>query len=97
MIEAASLSSINHVSHGFFTRLGGVSVGIYGSLNTGYGSDDDAENVKENRRRIAAQLGVDSDRLLTIHQWHSADAVLVDKPWDVRQPPEGDAVVTDKP
>lgn len=97
MIEAASLSSIDHVSHGFFTRQGGVSVGIYGSLNTGYGSDDDAGNVKENRRRIAAQLGVDSDRLLTIHQWHSADAVLADKPWDVRQPPEGDAVVTDKP
>jgi YfiH family protein len=40
---------------------------------------------------------VDNDRLLTIHQWHSADAVLADKPWDVRQPPEGDAVVTDQP
>ena len=97
MIEAASLSSINRVSHGFFTRQGGVSDGIYGSLNTGYGSDDDAGNVEENRRRIAAQLGVDNRQLLTPSQWHSADAVLADKPWDVRQPPDGDAVVTDKP
>jgi YfiH family protein len=97
MIEATSFSSINRISHGFFTRRGGVSEGIYGSLNTGYGSDDDADRVRENRRRIAAQLGVDNDRLLTIHQWHSADAVLADKPWDVRQPPEGDAVVTDQP
>ena len=97
MIEASGLSSINGITHGFFTREGGVSKGIYGSLNTGYGSDDDAGHVKENRRRIAAQLGVDSDRLLTIHQWHSADAVLAEKPWDVRQPPEGDAVVTDQP
>ena len=97
MIEASGLSSINGITHGFFTREGGVSKGIYGSLNTGYGSDDDAGHVKENRRRIAAQLGVDSDRLLTIHQWHSADAVVAEKPWDVRQPPEGDAVVTDQP
>lgn len=97
MIEASGLSSINGISHGFFTRQGGVSDGIYGSLNTGYGSDDDAGNVKENRRRIAAQLGVDNRQLLTPSQWHSADAVLADKPWDVRQPPDGDAVVTDKP
>lgn len=97
MIEAPGLSSINAVRHGFFTREGGVSQGIYGSLNTGYGSDDDAGKVKENRHRIAAHLGVDNDSLLTIHQWHSADAVTADKPWDVRKPPKGDAIVTDRP
>ena len=97
MIEASGLSAINGIRHGFFTREGGVSDGIYGSLNAGYGSDDDSVKVAENRRRIAAQLGVGSNRLLTIHQWHSADVVLAEKPWDVRRPPEGDAVVTDKP
>ena len=97
MIEASSLSSMNAITHGFFTRQGGVSDGIYGSLNAGYGSDDDAANVSENRRRMAAKLGVDVGRLLTIHQWHSSDAVFAEKPWDVRQPPEGDAVVTDRP
>ena len=97
MIEASGLSAITAISHGFFTREGGVSEGIYGSLNTGYGSADDAACVKENRRRIAARLGVADDRLLTIHQWHSPDAVVADKPWNVRKPPEGDAVVTDRP
>jgi YfiH family protein len=97
MIEASGLSSINTIKHGFFTREGGVSDGIYGSLNAGYGSDDDGAKVCENRRRIAAQLGVDNQQLLTISQWHSAEAVVADKPWNVRQPPDGDAVVTDKP
>lgn len=97
MIEASSFSSISGIQHGFFTREGGVSEGIYGSLNTGYGSNDDAAKVSENRRRIAAKLGVGSERLLTIHQRHSADAIVVDRLWDVLQPPEGDAIVTDKP
>ncbi len=97
MIAASGLSSIKGIKHGFFTREGGVSDGIYGSLNAGFGSADDGVRVAENRRRIATQLGVDSDRLLTIHQWHSADTVLAEEPWDVRRPPEGDAVVTDKP
>ncbi len=97
MIEASGLSAIAAVSHGFFTREGGVSEGIYGSLNTGYGSDDNAANVKENRRRIAARLGVDDDKLLSIHQWHSSDAVVADDLWNVRRPPEGDAVVTARP
>ncbi|MEM9472365.1 MAG: peptidoglycan editing factor PgeF [Pseudomonadota bacterium] len=97
MIEASGLAAISAISHGFFTREGGVSEGIYGSLNTGYGSDDDAARVEENRRRIAARLGVGDDQLLTIHQWHSSDAVVADGPWNVRKPPEGDAVVTNRP
>ena len=97
MIEAPTLSSIKGVRHGFFTRQGGVSDGVFGSLNTGYGSSDDAACVTENRRRIAARLGVDQDCLLTIRQWHSADAVVADEPWDVRSAPEGDAVITSTP
>jgi len=97
MIEASSFSSIGGIQHGFFTREGGVSDGIYGSLNTGYGSGDDAAKVAENRHRIAVLLGVNDDSLLTISQWHSADAVVADRPWDVRNPPEGDAVVTNRP
>ena len=97
MIEAPGFSAISGIRHGFFTREGGVSDGIYGSLNTGYGSDDDAAKVSENRQRIANRLGVKDDHLLTIHQWHSADAISADKPWDVRKPPEGDAIVTDRP
>lgn len=97
MIEAPGLSSINGIQHGFFTREGGVSQGIYGSLNAGYGSNDDAEKVAENRQRIAVKLGITSEHLLTVHQWHSADTIVVDQPWDVRQPPEADAIVTDKP
>ncbi len=97
MIEASSLTSMKAITHGFFTRQGGVSDGIYCSLNAGYGSDDDAANVSENRRRMAAKLGVNAGQLLTIHQWHSSDAVFAEKPWDVRRPPEGDAVVTDRP
>ncbi len=97
MIEASGLAAIGGIEHGFFTREGGVSGGIYGSLNAGYGSGDDTEKVAENRARIAGTLGVDSERLLTVHQWHSADAVVADEPWDVRKPPEGDAIVSDKP
>lgn len=97
MIEASDLAATDGVKHGFFTREGGVSDGIYGSLNTGYGSGDDTERVAENRERIAQQLGVDSDKLLTVHQWHSADVIVADEPWDVRKPPEGDAIVSSKP
>jgi len=97
MIEASGLAAIDGIKHGFFTREGGVSDGIYGSLNAGYGSGDDTEKVAENRARIAGKLGVYSEKLLTVHQWHSADAVVADEPWDVRKPPEADAIVSDKP
>lgn len=97
MIEASGLAAIDAITHGFFTREGGVSDGIYGSLNAGYGSGDDTKKVAENRKRIAEKLGVDTDKLLTVHQWHSADAVVAGEPWDVRQPPEGDAIVSNKP
>jgi polyphenol oxidase len=83
------------VRHGFFTRQGGVSTGLYASLNCGPGSRDAPENVAQNRARVAELLGVDTNRLLTLFQKHSADAIVADKPW--KAVPEADAIVTAKP
>jgi len=84
------------VRHGFFGRAGGVSTGIYASLNAGPGSRDDAEAVRENRRRIAAAFGVDADRLVGVHQVHSPRVVVADAPWPGDRP-EADALVTATP
>lgn len=85
-----------HVAHGFFGRAGGVSTGIYASLNAGAGSGDDADNVAENRRRIAAAFGIERDRLVGVHQVHSATAVFIDAPW-AGERPRADALVTTAP
>src|SRR5665648_88323 len=95
--SASSLAAIDGVQHGFFTRRGGVSSGIYASLNCGPGSRDDAANVTENRARVAELLGAEPGRLITIFQKHSADAVVADKPWQDGKVPEADAIVTAKP
>jgi polyphenol oxidase len=92
-VRSAMLSQLSGIVHGFYGRAGGVSTGIYESLNTGTGSDDDAANVAENRRRIALDLGVTSDRLMTAYQIHSADAIMVDKPFSGERP-KVDALVT---
>ncbi|WGM31802.1 peptidoglycan editing factor PgeF [Brevundimonas sp. NIBR11] len=81
------------VRHGFFTRRGGVSTGLYEGLNTGLGSADDPEAVAENRRRIAAHLGGGSDDLAACYQIHSAITRVAEGPW-AGERPEGDAVVT---
>ncbi|MBL8551411.1 MAG: peptidoglycan editing factor PgeF [Hyphomonadaceae bacterium] len=80
--------------HGFFGRKGGVSAGIYSSLNAGPGSDDAPDNVAENRRRIAANLGVDC--LLSLYQIHSPNVVRVHGPF-AGERPQGDAMVTTTP
>src|SRR3990170_8357817 len=95
MLSVPSLASIGGVRHGFFTRQGGVSGGVYASLNCGPGSRDAAENVAQNRARVAELLGAEPSRLLTVFQKHSADVVVVDKPW--KASPEADAIVTSKP
>jgi YfiH family protein len=94
---ASSLSAIDGVSHGFFTRQGGISTGIYASLNCGPGSRDAAANVTENRARVAELLGAEAGRLITVFQKHSADAVVADRPWTDGKMPEADAIVTKKP
>ena len=84
------------VKHGFFTRRGGVSTGIFDSLNTGLGSSDDGAAVEENRRRIAATFGGGSDDLAACYQIHSAITRVADGPWRGDRP-EGDAVATAVP
>lgn len=84
------------IRHGFFTRQGGVSGGIYSSLNIGLGSDDDREAVLENRARVATAMGVARDHMVTLHQCHSPTALVVREP--VATPlPKADALVTDVP
>ena len=80
------------VRHGFFTRTGGVSGGIYASLNTGLGSRDDTEKVRENRRRAQAALGAET--LVTPYQVHSDVCVIADGPWPGGRPPRADAIAT---
>ena len=84
------------IRHGFFTRLGGVSKGLYASLNCGLGSNDAREDVVENRRRVAEELGTEPQRLLTLYQTHSADTKTVHGPWP-DTPPKADAMVTNTP
>lgn len=84
------------VRHGFFGREGGVSSGIYASLNAGTGSKDDPANIAENRRRIASAFGVEPDHLCGVHQVHSPTAVFIDGPWQGERP-RADALVTATP
>jgi hypothetical protein len=88
------LSAIPGLRHAFFSREGGVSEGIYAGLNGGIGSNDDAANVAENRRRMAEQMGVSPGRLLTLYQVHSPDVVVATTPWNSAARPCGDAIVT---
>ncbi len=92
-IEVASLN-LTGIRHAFFTRAGGVSSGIYATLNGGIGSRDDAGKVVENRARMAAALGVDPARLLTAYQSHSPNVVVVETPWTTEHRPQADAIVT---
>ena len=97
MLQAPSLSQLTQVRHAFFTRDGGVSHGIYASLNGGVGSNDAPEKVAENRARMAEALGVAPDRLLTPYQIHSADVAVADEPWTHEARPRADAIVTRTP
>ena len=83
------------IRHGFFTRNGGVSGGIYATLNAGRGSDDRAEHVAANRERIAAAMGVSVHALVSMNQIHSADVMTLTAPPEGR--PKVDGLVTDRP
>jgi len=96
-LQAESLTALRRVNHGFFAREGGVSDGIYASLNAGIGSDDHPDRVAENRARMARAVGVCPDRLLTPYQVHSPDVVVVDAAWAPDQRPRADALVTKEP
>ncbi len=94
MLTSASLAALPGVRHGFFTREGGVSAGLYASLNCGLGSGDDLDRVAENRTRALARLGLPGDRLATAYQVHSNRAALAEAPWPVSKRPRVDALVT---
>ena len=94
MLRSSLLSAIPGLRHAFFTRDGGVSDGIYQSLNGGLGSNDDPANVAENRRRMAEEMGVPPQRLLSAFQIHSPDAVVATGPWQGAARPRADAIVT---
>jgi YfiH family protein len=97
IIRAACLSEVAGVRHGFFTRQGGVSRGLYGSLNCGLGSQDEPASVAENRARVARCLEAKSEQVVTLHQVHSATAVIVDKPFVRGAIPKADVLVTRTP
>jgi len=93
-LASSLLSAVPGLRHAFFSREGGVSEGIYAGLNGGTGSNDTPANVAENRRRMAEQMGVAPDRLLTLYQVHSSDVVAAIAPWDGGARPKADAIVT---
>jgi hypothetical protein len=95
MLEASNLAALDNLRHGFFTREGGVSEGVFQSLNCGFSSGDEAARVAENRVLALRQLDMTADRLCTVRQVHSARVVVVSEPG--HQPVEADSLVTDRP
>jgi len=87
----SGLSALDGIRHGFFGRQGGVSTGLYESLNIGQGSDDDAQAIRDNRDLIRDAMA--AEKLLSCFQVHSAKVVTVTEPWHTR--PQADAMVTD--
>lgn len=96
MITVSALNEVPRVRHAFFTRDGGVSQGIYDSLNCGLGSGDAPEAVRENRARAMQMMDQPAAALLTLYQSHTAEVVVVEEPW-TGQGPVADAMVTTRP
>lgn len=94
-LEILTSDSLSPLRHGFFTRRGGASSGVFSGLNCGIGSSDQREIVAINRARVADALEIDADHLVGVHQVHSADAVTVTGP--LAEKPRADALVTDQP
>ncbi len=93
-LEWCQVNELQEFAHGFFTRKGGVSTGDIGQLNCGFGADEPAENVIENRARIGEVLGTNIAPQ-TVFQHHSNDVVVIDKPFV--DTPKADAIVTNVP
>ncbi|MDE9450909.1 peptidoglycan editing factor PgeF [Aliiroseovarius sp. Z3] len=95
-LEIITANALAPLKHGFFTRRGGASSGVYAGLNCGMGSQDQSELVSINRDRVADAMGVERDRLCGVHQVHSANVVTLDGPINGAKP-EADALVTATP
>jgi YfiH family protein len=96
MIQPETLAAPG-LAASFFTREGGVSEGLYAALNCGYGSGDDPEAVRENRRRAMDRLGFEPEALVTLYQIHSPTVVIVEEPWRPGESPKADGAVTSRP
>lgn len=94
ILESSALAGLPHIRHAFFTRRGGVSCGQYASLNTGLGSNDARQSVRQNRARCAEALGVDPDRLVTLYQIHSSRAITVTSPFSAGEAPQADGMAS---
>jgi len=97
MITSGALDADAGIRHAFFTRRGGVSEGLFGSLNCGFGSGDASQRVVANREIAMARLGLPADRLVTVRQIHSATVVTVEQPWRRGDVPRADGLVTAVP
>lgn len=95
-IEILRSTKLGDIPHGFLGRRGGVSKGIFASLNCSLGSDDNRDDVLENRRR-AVMAVLPGATLSRVYQVHSADVVTVTQPIDQHNPPKADALVTNLP
>ncbi|MBO9447150.1 peptidoglycan editing factor PgeF [Ruegeria sp. R14_0] len=95
-LEILTSDILSSVRHGFFSRRGGASSGIFAGLNCGYGSSDQTEAVSVNRQRVAAAMEVEPDALVGVHQVHSPTVLKVDGPINGDKP-KADAVVTATP
>ncbi len=96
-ISSPLLAAVPDLRHAFFSREGGVSRGLYDSLNGGLGSNDDPAHVTENRRRMAQQIEIAPSHFLTVFQIHSPDVAVASEPWDNASRPRADAMVTKIP
>ncbi|TRD23121.1 peptidoglycan editing factor PgeF [Palleronia caenipelagi] len=96
MTVARLTSDLIPAAHGFYTRVGGASSGVFAGLNCGKRSSDQGEIVEINRIRVAEDMGVGSDHLLTVNQVHSPRAIVVREPSDTESV-EADAMATATP
>lgn len=94
-LEILTSEHLTPVRHGFFTRKGGASSGVFSGLNCGTGSSDQSAAVEVNRQRVAEAMEVDKTGLVGVHQVHSADVVTVTEATLDR--PKADALVTATP
>src|SRR5512135_3274699 len=97
MITLGTLNDATHVRHAFFSREGGVSKGLYASLNCSFGSHDDPADVAKNRAIALSHFDLKPEALVTGYQIHSAEVAVVDKPWRYEDSPKVDGLVTKRP
>ncbi|WP_299352253.1 peptidoglycan editing factor PgeF [uncultured Shimia sp.] len=95
-LEILTSDSLTPFRHGFFTRKGGASSGVFEGLNCGQGSSDQSEIVEINRRRVADAMDAPVEQLVTVHQVHSPDVVVVEEPFTGSRP-RADGIVTRTP